>query len=418
MKNGSRGNSVVMLSTDGKFVYRTGGGGGGGGGARGGGGGGGGGGAGADSTPTQRAYVEKLEIKANGAVTRLYEATSPIESNITPLDDDFNKVLVTRGSGTVVSQNFIVDTKTKEARQITDNKDIFANFQTRTIETRARRGDGLPIRVRVTVPANYVEGTKLPALFWFYPSEFDSAAAYVESISRGGGAGGRGAAGAPAAGAAPPPPPVRNLGPRTMSFVTAVGYILVEPDAPIVATTGLRPNDNYVRDLQEGLLAVVNHLDTLKYIDRNRLAIGGHSYGGFSTVNAMVHTTLFKAGIAGDGNYNRTLTPNGFQRESRDLWQGRDTYLAMSPFLYADKLSGALLLYHSMEDQNVGTDPINSPKLFHALQGLGKTVSMYMYPYEDHGPVARETVLDQWARWVAWLDKYVKNAGQKVVMQP
>ena len=176
-----------------------------------------------------------------------------------------------------------------------------------------------------------------------------------------------------------------------MAFVTAAGYALIEPDAPIVATTGRQPNDNYVRDLRENLQAVITMLDTMGIVDRNRLAIGGHSYGGFSTVNAMVHTPFFKAGIAGDGNYNRTLTPNGFQRERRDLWQGRETYLDMSPFLYADQLSGALLMYHSMEDQNVGTDPINSPKLFHALQGLGKTVSLYMYPYEDHGPIARET---------------------------
>ena len=124
----------------------------------------------------------------------------------------------------------------------------------------------------------------------------------------------------------------------------------------------------------------------------------------------MVHTPFFKAGIAGDGAYNRTLTPNGFQTERRDLWQGRQTYLDMSPFLYANRMTGALLMYHGVEDQNVGTAPINSERLFHALQGLGKDVSLYMYPYEDHGPLARETVLDQWARWVAWLDKYVKNA--------
>ena len=83
----------------------------------------------------------------------------------------------------------------------------------------------------------------------------------------------------------------------------------------------------------------------------------------------------------------------------------------MSPFLYADQLNGALLMYHSTEDQNVGTDPINSVRMYHALMGLGKTTSLYMYPYEDHGPIARETVLDQWGRWVAWLDKYVKNAN-------
>ena len=197
-----------------------------------------------------------------------------------------------------------------------------------------------------------------------------------------------------------------------MSFLTTQGYVVIEPDAPIFASEGQLPNDNYVVDLRNNLSAVIDALDTLAIIDRHRLGIGGHSYGAFSTVNAMVHTPFFKAGIAGDGAYNRTLTPNGFQSERRDLWQGRTTYLEMSPFLYADQLNGALLMYHSTEDQNVGTDPINSIKLYHALQGLGKTTSLYMYPYEDHGPIAKETVLDQWARWVAWLDKYVKNANK------
>jgi dipeptidyl aminopeptidase/acylaminoacyl peptidase len=144
-------------------------------------------------------------------------------------------------------------------------------------------------------------------------------------------------------------------------------------------------------------------------VDRTRLAIGGHSYGAFTTVNAMVHTPFFKAGIAGDGAYNRTLTPIGFQSERRDLWEAPNVYLGMSPFLYANNMTGALLMYHGMHDQNVGTDPDNSIRLFHALSGLGKTTALYMYPLEDHGPAAKETQLDLWARWAAWLDKYVKN---------
>ncbi|MEX2283937.1 MAG: prolyl oligopeptidase family serine peptidase [Gemmatimonadota bacterium] len=385
-KTGSRGNPVVMLSTDGKYVFAQGS-------AR--------LSAPADTT-LNRPFIEKVEIKT-GNRERIYHSVSPIaETIVTALDDDFTRALIRRESDKVVGQQYILNVKSKEARQITNNKDYFPEIvsaQRKTLQ--ARRGDGLPIRVRVTLPPDYKEGSKLPALFWFYPSEYDSAAAYERTLSagRGGGAGGSGGGSYP------------SYGPRTMSFVTAAGYALIEPDAPIVATTGRQPNDNYVRDLRENLQAVITMLDAMGIVDRNRLAIGGHSYGGFSAVNAMVHTTFFKAGIAGDGNYNRTLTPNGFQRESRDLWQGRETYLAMSPFLYADQLSGALLMYHSLEDQNVGTDPINSPKLFHALQGLGKTVSLYMYPYEDHGPIARETMLDQWARWVAWLDKYVKNHG-------
>jgi dipeptidyl aminopeptidase/acylaminoacyl peptidase len=198
-----------------------------------------------------------------------------------------------------------------------------------------------------------------------------------------------------------------------MEIMATQGYAVVQPDAPIVGSAG-RMNDNYINDLRNNLSAVIDELDQRGIIDRQRLGIGGHSYGAFGTVNAMVSTPYFKAGIAGDGNYNRTLTPTGFQSERRDLWEARDTYLQMSPLLNADKLQGALLMYHSLEDQNTGTDPQNSIRLFHALRGMGKTASLYMYPYEDHGPLIQETLLDQWGRWVAWLDLYVKNAGKSV----
>jgi dipeptidyl aminopeptidase/acylaminoacyl peptidase len=150
------------------------------------------------------------------------------------------------------------------------------------------------------------------------------------------------------------------------------------------------------------------------FVDRDHMGIGGHSYGAFSTVNAMTLVPYFKAGIAGDGMYNRTLTPFGFQSERRNFFEAMDTYLDMSPFLRADKLSGALLMYHNSEDQNVGTAPISSIRMFQALQGLGKTAALYMYPYEDHSVAAYASDLDQWARWVAWMDTYVKNARKPV----
>ena len=193
-----------------------------------------------------------------------------------------------------------------------------------------------------------------------------------------------------------------------MALFTLVGYAVVEPDVPIIGPAG-RMNDNYVPDLRNSLWAVIDELDKRGIIDRDKLAIGGHSYGAFSTVNALVHTPFFKAGIAGDGNYNRTLTPMSFQAEKRHLWEARETYLEMSPLLWADRIHGALLMYHGMEDANVGTNPINAEFLFLSLRGLGKPAALYMYPYEGHGPIALETTMDQWARWTAWLDRYVKN---------
>ncbi|HEX3926676.1 MAG TPA: prolyl oligopeptidase family serine peptidase [Gemmatimonadales bacterium] len=403
-KVGSRGVPVVQISTDGKYVYtetaEAG--------ARGGRGGRGGGrgaapaGA-ADSTQAAPpAFVDRIEI-ATGTRDRIYQTTSTIAETIaTPLDDDFNHILVNRESATVVPQSFVVDTKAKDAKQITSNKDPLpemAGLIKKTIT--AVRADGHHFKVNITLPADWKPGTRLPALFWFYPSEYETQQAY-DGQGRGNGT----------ADAVVNPNRFPTYGPRTMAFITFEGYALIEPDTPIFAQNGQLPNDHYVDDLRDDLYATIEALDTMGYVDRNRLAIGGHSYGAFSTANAMVHTPYFKAGIAGDGDYNRTLTPTGFQNERRDLWQGRDTYLEMSPFLYADHLSGALLMYHSEEDQNVGTAPMNSIRMFHALQSLGKTTALYMYPYEDHGPVTKETDLDQWARWVAWLDKYVKNAGK------
>lgn len=374
---GKSGAPVVMVSTDGKSVFTLG--------------------TTPDSTSIAKAYVERIDIRT-GARTRLYESAGTVVETISaPLDDDFTRAVIQRESATTVPQSFVLTLASKEVKQLTNNRDLMPEMSSakrRTVV--ARRADGYTFNVRVTLPADYQDGTRLPAMFWFYPREYDNQQAYSRQAQQ--------------------TPTQANrfpsFGPRSLQFLVTQGYAVVEPDAPIFASEGQLPNDNYVVDLRNNLSAVIDALDTLAIIDRHRLGLGGHSYGAFSTVNAMVHTPFFKAGIAGDGAYNRTLTPNGFQSERRDLWQGRQTYLEMSPFLYADQLNGALLMYHSTEDQNVGTDPINSTKLYHALMGLGKTTSLYMYPYEDHGPIAKETVMDQWARWVAWLDKYVKNAGR------
>jgi dipeptidyl aminopeptidase/acylaminoacyl peptidase len=306
------------------------------------------------------------------------------------LDDDAARLIVSRESPTTVPDSYLRDASGKLTR-LTSNKDYtpaVTMAQRRRVEV--TRADGFKFKVDVTLPQSWKQGDKLPAMFWFYPSEFTDQTSYDRTLRTYN----RNA--------------YKNLGVRSMDFLVLEGYAVVEPDAPIVGAAG-RMNDNYENDLRNSLAAAIDELDKQGMIDRNRHAVGGHSYGAFSTVNAMVHTPFFKAGIAGDGNYNRTLTPMTFQTERRDIWDARETYLNMSPLLYANNMTGALLMYHGLADQNVGTDPINSIRLFQALEGLGKTAALYMYPYEDHGPATEETIMDLWARWVSWLDKYVKN---------
>jgi dipeptidyl aminopeptidase/acylaminoacyl peptidase len=340
-----------------------------------------------------RAFVDKVTLRT-GTKARVYEGPGDVsESFVAPLNDELSEIIVVRESPTDYPNAFRRDLKTGTLTRLTDNTDPVPEFtalqRRRVIVTRA---DGIHFVVRVTLPADYRAGTRLPALFWFYPYEYTNQAGYertlrTENVKR-----------------------FVTSQPRTIEFMATQGYAVANFEPPIIGDS-TRMNDNYVSDLRMNLYAVIDELDRQGFIDRTRLGIGGHSYGAFSTVNALVHTPFFRAGIAGDGMYNRTLTPTGFQSERRDLWSGQKTYLDMSPMLYADKMQGALLMYHSMEDQNVGTDPISSIRMMQALRSEGKIASLYLYPYEDHGPATRETILDQWARWTAWLDVYVKYPG-------
>ena len=147
--------------------------------------------------------------------------------------------------------------------------------------------------------------------------------------------------------------------------------------------------------------------------DSNRVAVGGHSYGAFMTANLLAHTNLFKAGIARSGAYNRTLTPFGFQAEERTYWEAPEIYFQMSPFSYANNIKTPLLLIHGEMDNNPGTFPIQTERLFNAIRGHGGTVRYVLLPYESHGYTGKENVLHMLWEQNKWLDAYVKNAGKK-----
>ena len=372
-RGGGGGTGPVQLSADGQSVFLQG--------------------TTYDRNPNQvgpKSFIDKVAIKT-GEKSRIYESdnSNVFERVTSVLDADRGRFIVSRESPGEVAQNYLVEGTRRV--QLTKNQDYTPDITKAHIERLVvERPDGFKFRVTVNLPRDYQAGTRLPAIFWFYPREYED----QESYDR------------------PDRTFNRNafpaFGTRSMEYFVRLGYAVVEPDSPIVGSEG-HMNDNYVHDLRSNLSAVIDELDRRALVDRTRLAIGGHSYGAFSAVNAMVHTPFFKAGIAGDGAYNRTLTPIGFQSERRDLWEAPNVYLNMSPFLYANHLTGALLMYHGLADQNVGTDPTNSLRLYHALNGLGKTTALYLYPLEDHGPASKETLLDLWARWAAWLDKYVKN---------
>ncbi|MBD1392162.1 S9 family peptidase [Mucilaginibacter glaciei] len=256
-----------------------------------------------------------------------------------------------------------------------------------------KRSDGVDLTADLYLPKGYnkEKDGPLPVLIWAYPREFNSAsdAAQVRGSQH----------------------KFTVIGGGSPVFFVTQGYaILDNAEMPIVAKDGKKPNDTFVEQLQLNAEAAINKLAQMGVGDKNRIAVGGHSYGSFMTANLLAHTNLFKAGIAESGAYNRTLTPFGFQNEERTYWDDPKLYYDMSPFSFADKIKTPILLIHGEADDNPGTFPINSERLFAALKGLGGTVRFVYLPYEAHGYRGRENLLHKLWEINTWMDKYVKNA--------
>ena len=256
---------------------------------------------------------------------------------------------------------------------------------------RYTREDGVPLSGMLYLPPGYrPEQGPLPLLLWAYPNEFKSAGAAGQVRTS-------------------PHRFVRPHGGSPLMFLAAGYAVLDGPAMPIVGEGDAEPNDTYVEQLVANARAAVRAATARGVADPDRVAAGGHSYGAFMTANLLAHSDLFRAGIARSGAYNRTLTPFGFQAEDRTLWEAPQVYLAMSPYLNADRIKAPLLLIHGAADNNAGTYPMQSERLFDALKGLGATARLVLLPHESHAYLARESVLHTLWESLTWLDRYVRT---------
>ena len=258
------------------------------------------------------------------------------------------------------------------------------------------RADGVKLSGTLYLPAGYDKDRDgpLPMLMWAYPAEFTDAAVAGQTVD------------------------VQNRfvrpGGSSHLFLLTQGYAIFDnPSMPIIGKDGAEPNDTYVEQLVADAKAAVDAVVGMGVADRDRIAVGGHSYGAFMTANLLVHSDLFRTGIARSGAYNRTLTPFGFQSEQRNYWEATEVYTEMSPFTYANKLNEPILLIHGEADDNSGTFPVQSERFYAALKGLGATARYVTLPLEAHGYRARESVGHTLWEMTRWLDQYVKNAPPK-----
>jgi dipeptidyl aminopeptidase/acylaminoacyl peptidase len=254
---------------------------------------------------------------------------------------------------------------------------------------RYKREDGVELSGTLYLPPGYKEGERLPVVIWAYPLEYSDARVAGQVRDS----------------------PNRFTffrGTSQLFFVTQGYAVLDGAQMPVVGDPKTM-NDTFVEQIVASAKAAIDILDAKGIADRKRVGVGGHSYGAFMTANLLAHCDLFAAGIARSGAYNRTLTPFGFQNERRTLWEAPEIYFKLSPFMSAHKINEPILLIHGEADNNSGTFPIQSERLFQALRGYGGTVRLVMLPYESHGYSARESVFHVLAEMFEWFDKYVKN---------
>ncbi len=255
-----------------------------------------------------------------------------------------------------------------------------------------KRDDGLDLEGTLYLPVGYdkTKKEKMPMILWAYPREFKDKSSASQNTTN----------------------PNEFIYPYWGSPIYWVtqGYVVLDDAAfPIVGEGDEEPNDTFRTQLVANAKAAIDAVDELGYIDRTRVAVGGHSYGAFMVANLLSHSNLFAAGIARSGAYNRTLTPFGFQSEQRSYWDSPETYYTMSPFMHADKMKTPLLLIHGEADNNSGTYPLQSERYFNALKGLGAPARLVMLPKESHGYRAKESILHLLWEQDVWLDEHVKN---------
>lgn len=336
-----------------------------------------------------RPFLDRYEL-ASGNTERLMQSEGEEHSEFVDFAGEGFRAFVVRRESAEEPPDFFVEGAGGE-RRLTELPDPHPQLTgiRKQILSYTRR-DGVPLSGTLYLPPDYEEGQRLPLVIWAYPLEYNDGdtAGQVRAAPR---------------------TFTRLSGTSPLMFLTQ-GYAVLDGAAMPIVGDPETMNDTFVDQVVWSAEAAIDAAVEAGVVDRDRVGVAGHSYGAFMAANLLGHSDLFRAGIARSGAYNRTLTPFGFQSERRTLWEAPEVYVTVSPLFSADHIDEPLLLVHGEVDDNAGTYPEQSLRLFRAMQGTGGTARLVMLPGESHGYVARESVLHVLAESFEWFDRHVKNA--------
>jgi dipeptidyl aminopeptidase/acylaminoacyl peptidase len=346
------------------------------------------------SSEGDRPFLDRLNLQTLKSERIFRSDANSYETVVALLSDDGKQFLTRRESPTEAPNYFIRSSADAPPRALTQFPD--PTPQLRGIKKQLvtyKRADGVQCSFTLYLPPNYKEGTRLPTVVWAYPLEFNdanTAGQITGSTQRA----------------------TAIVGPSHLFFLLEGYAVLDNATMPVVGTPET-VNNTYIEQIVMSAKAAIDKATEMGVTDPDRVGVGGHSYGAFMTANLLAHSDLFRAGIARSGAYNRTLTPFGFQSERRTLWEAPELYLKVSPFMFASKINEPMLMTHGEADDNTGTFPIQSERMYQAMKGNGATVRLVMLPHEAHGYAGRESIEHVLYEMISWFDKYVKNAPSR-----
>lgn len=262
---------------------------------------------------------------------------------------------------------------------------------------RYKNADGVPLQAALYKPANFDPKKKYPLMVYIYEKLSQNVHNFVH------------------------PRPGHNF---NFSQYVSDGYVVLTPD--IVYTTG-QPGQSALKCV----LAAVQAVESMGFIDPDRIGIAGHSWGGYQVAYMVTQTTRFRAAEAGAPVGNMTSAysgirwgsglPRQFQYEKtqsrigKPLYEDPLKYIENSPVFHVRRVTTPLLILH--DDQDDAVPWYQGIELFLALRRNGKEAYLLNYNGELHGLRRRHNQMDYSIRMKQFFDHFLKDAPKPEWME-
>lgn len=301
-----------------------------------------------------------------------------------------DKYFYTRETPDAYPDFYAADNSLKGAARLTDanpqQKDFLWSKGAKLINYTSAKGDKL--QGALYLPANYEEGKSYPTVVYIYEKLSQGLNSYAQPTANG----------------------------FNKSVYTSQGYAVLMPDIVY------KIND-------PGMSAVWCVLPALEaaiktgIVDKGRVGIQGHSWGGYQTAFLITQTDAFKAAIAGapltnmidmysliywnTGSANQPIFESSQGRFTTGYWDNLEAYTRNSPVYYAKNVHTPLIILHN--DKDGAVDWTQGIQYFNTLRRLQKPVVMLQYKGENHGLVKPENRKDYTVRMKEFFDYYLKD---------